>query len=157
MSRDKVQEPLEGIDEVQGPLAQWRQGRVPGQPMPQALWSAAVALAARHGVYAVARSLGLEFAKLKRLLEERDAPRPEEKERRPEAGRSRRRSVSVQQVEAGGFVEVDASGLFGQNARGAESAVVELFAADGARMRISLSGRAALDLPGLVSAFARRG
>jgi hypothetical protein len=157
MSRDKVQEPLEGIDEVQGRLAQWRQGRVPGQPMPQELWAEAVALAERHGVYAVARSLGLEFAKLKRLLEERSAPRLEANERGPKAGRSRRRCVSVQQVEASGFVEVEASGLFGQNAHGVDSAVVELFAADGARMRISLSGRAALDLPGLVSAFARRG
>jgi hypothetical protein len=157
MSRDKVQESLAGLEEVQGRLAQWRQGRVPGQRMPQELWSAAAALAQRHGVYTVARSLGLEFSKLKKFLQERDAQRPAEKERRPETSRARRRCVSVQQVEAAGFVEVDASRLFGQNAGMADSAVVELFAADGARMRISLSGRTALDLPGLVSAFAGRG
>lgn len=152
MSREKLLETLEGIEDVQGRLAQWRQGRVAGQAMPDELWSAAAELAARHSVYAVARSLGLEFSKLKKRVEQRQA----ELSKSPE-GRHPKRSAAVRTGNgASGFLELDASELFGEPA-GPTEAVVEMLAPDGARMRISLRGRAAVDLPGLVSAFARRG
>jgi hypothetical protein len=53
-------------------------------------------------------------------------------------------------------MELDASELFGEGPSPTE-AVLELFTPDGARMRISLRGRTAVDLPGLVSSFVRRG
>jgi hypothetical protein len=151
MSRDKVLEPLEGIEEVQGRLAIWRQGRIAGQAMPEELWSAAADLAVRHSVYAVARSLGLEFSKLKKRLEQRH---PELKKRLEQRLPKRREALRAG-LEASGFLELGAEELFGEPA-GPTEAVVEVLAPDGARMRISLRGRTAVDLPGLVSAFARR-
>ena len=152
MSRGKMQEMLEGIEEVQGRLAIWRQGRKSGQAMPEELWSAAADLAARHSVYVVSRSLGLEFNKLKARFEQRH---PELK-RSPEGRHPKKREATKLGLEAGGFLELDASQLFGEPG-GATEAVVELLGPDGARMRISLRGRAAVDLPGLVTAFTRRG
>ena len=138
MSQDQRYEALAGIEEVRGRLELWRQGRKAGQPMPEELWSAAVELAARHGVFAVARSLGLEFAKLKRLLEQRN-----------------HKPVRARSPKTAGFVELPAAGLLGAPDPLASGAVVELFAADGARLRISITGPAAVDLPELVSAFWR--
>lgn len=152
MSRDKVRESLEGIEELQGRLAIWRQGRIVGQAMPDELWSAAADLAARHSVYAVARGLGLEFSKLKARFEQRHA-----KPTKIHEGRQPKRKESIGAgLAAGGFMELNAAELFGESA-GPTEAVVEMLAADGARMRISLRGPTAVDLPGLVCAFARRG
>jgi hypothetical protein len=121
--------------------------------MPEELWSAAADLAVRHGVYAVARSLGLEFSKLKKRLELRH---PELKKTPKSRPPKRREAVQEAGPAAGGFMELDASELFGEVASPTE-AVLELLSPEGARMRISLRGRTAVDLPGLVSAFVRRG
>src|SRR5215468_6714270 len=96
MSRDWRQEPLAGSEEVKERLARWRQGRISGQPMPEELWSAAVEMAARYGVFRVARSLGLEFSKLKKLLEQRNA-----------------KPVRVRSAKPAGFVKLPAAGLLG--------------------------------------------
>ena len=138
MSQDKQQESLAGIEEVQLHLASWREVRRPGQPMPEELWSEAVEMAARHGVFRVSKSLGLEFAKLKKLLEQRNG-----KPRRARGGK------------VAGFVELPAAELLGGASAVASGAVVELFGSDGARLRISVTGPAAVDLPGLVAAFWR--
>ncbi len=153
MSRGTVRETLEGIEEVQGRLAIWRQGRKSGQAMPEELWSAAADQAVRHGVFAVSRSLGLEFNKLKSHFQRRHPELKKTPERRLP---KRREAVRAAGTAAGGFMELDASELFGEAASPTE-AVVELFTPDGARMRISVRGRTAVDLPGLVSALARRG
>jgi hypothetical protein len=42
--------------------------------MPKELWTAAVKVARRHGVYATARALGLEYNKLKRLAQSTGEP-----------------------------------------------------------------------------------
>jgi hypothetical protein len=153
MSRDREPRKLEGIEEVQARLAIWRQGRKAGQAMPEELWSAAAELAVRHGVFAVSRSLGLEFNKLKAQVERRH---PELKKAAKSHPAKRREAAPAAGPAGGGFLELDASELFGEAASPTE-AVVELFTPDGARMRVSLRGRTAVDLPGLVSAFARRG
>jgi hypothetical protein len=137
MSQDQRQEMLAGIEEVRGRLELWRQGRKAGQPMPEELWGSAVELAGRHGVFRVARSLGLEFAKLKKLLGQRD-----------------QKPVRTRGGKAISFVELPAAGLLGRAAE-AGGTVVELFGADGARLRISVTGSAAVDLPGLVAALWR--
>src|SRR5688572_12540744 len=109
MSQDQRQEALAGIEEVRGRLDLWREGRKAGQPMPEELWSAAVELAARHGVFAVARSLGLEFSKLKKLLEERH----QKPVRVSRGGKN------------AGFVEFEAADLLGAPTSVANGAVVE--------------------------------
>ena len=138
MSQDRHQESIPGIEEVRQHLAGWREVRRVGQPMPEPLWSEAAALAAEHGVFRVAKSLGLEFNKLKKKVQERD-------------GKPRRARAS----KAAGFVELPAAELLGAGSAKASGAVVELFGADGARLRISVTGPAAVDLPGLVAAFWR--
>jgi hypothetical protein len=82
----------------------------------------------------------LEYSKLKKRLEQLHPKQPQ----------SRRA-----EIEAIGFVELDPSRLLGAPAVSSE-AVVELFGVDGARMRISLPGHRAVDLPSLVGAFWRR-
>ena len=47
-------------------LEEWRGSHVRGQAFPEALWSAAGRVAQRRGVYLTARTLGLEYNKLKR-------------------------------------------------------------------------------------------
>jgi hypothetical protein len=139
MSQDtQQQETLAGIEEVRGRLQSWRQERRAGQPMPQELWAEAVEMAARHGVYRVSKGLGLEFNKLKKLLEQRNG--------KPRRARGQKTAE---------FVELPASRLLGAPSAVAPGAVVELFGADGARLRISVTGPAAVDLPGLVAAFWR--
>src|SRR5688500_4148989 len=78
MSEGKTREPLSGIEELKGQLAVWRQSRITGQAMPEELWKAAAELARRHSVFAVSRSLGLEFNKLKAHAQGR-APAPKKR------------------------------------------------------------------------------
>jgi hypothetical protein len=49
-------------------FAHWRTATPVGARIPEALWSQAVALAARHGVSQVATTLHLDYARLKRRL-----------------------------------------------------------------------------------------
>ncbi len=61
-----------GTEQTRRRLERWRQTRTAGMPMPEKLWAAAAKLAQRHGVYATARALGLEYNKLKRLSQSAD-------------------------------------------------------------------------------------
>ncbi len=47
-------------------MTRWRDTRPLGGRIPEALWSRAVELAARHGVAQVARALRLDYVRLKR-------------------------------------------------------------------------------------------
>lgn len=150
MNREKNEVALAGIEPVQRRIESWRQQRLPGSAMPEELWSAAAELAARHSVYAVSRRLGLKFDKLKRHLEQRH-PDKIVNRRAPKRGEPGGRTG----LEAGSFLELNAAQLFGQSPAELE-AVLELVAPDGARMRVSLRGQTAVDLPALVHAFGRR-
>ena len=61
------------VERVRQRIARWRQERTPGKPMPQKLWTAAAKVARRHGVAPTMRMLGLDYAKLKSLVQ-RAAP-----------------------------------------------------------------------------------
>ena len=61
------------VERVRQRIALWRQQRMPGKPMPQQLWTAAAKLARRHGVAPTMRMLGVDYAKLKSLVQ-RSAP-----------------------------------------------------------------------------------
>jgi hypothetical protein len=58
------------LAEAASALTRWRATRPLGGRIPEALWSRAVALAARHGVAQVARALRLDYVRLKRRLTE---------------------------------------------------------------------------------------
>jgi hypothetical protein len=118
--------------------ARWRSKRLKHSPMPEALWDAAVSLAREHGVWAVAKALGVSYATLK--------------ERTDRHGGRREGEGAAQRD---GFVEVNAAQLFGSAI--AEGIVVEFSSADGAKLLIRMPSSKGLDVVGLADAFWRRG
>jgi hypothetical protein len=124
------------VEAVRRRIDHWRRVRERHSPMPERLWTAAVSLAAEHGIYPIARALGLNYQTLKARL-----------------GRIARveRQAVVRPIE---FVEFDGAELVGSvKARGS---VVELSGTDGAKLVIRLEGRDGLDVLGLAEAFWRR-
>ena len=105
--------------------------------MPEGLWAAAVSLAREHGVWPIARALGVNYATLK----ERAAGIA------PDRGRIAARH--------GGFVEIDGAELIGS--ANAPATVVELTDAHGAKLTVRLPGADGLDVAALADAFWRRG
>jgi hypothetical protein len=65
-----------GMEPARRRLERWRKTRTSGVPMPESLWAVAVKLARRHGIYPTARTLGLEYNKLKRLVQSAGGPAP---------------------------------------------------------------------------------
>lgn len=62
--------PVTAVETLRARIAVWRTTRTHrGAPMPAALWTAAVALARRHGVGPMARALSLDQGSLKRRTE----------------------------------------------------------------------------------------
>jgi hypothetical protein len=122
------------IDETRRRVEEWRSGRAKWEPMPAELWEAATGLAGVHGVYAVARGVGVDYAALRRRVEERWR------------GEKGRRGAA-----ASGFVELDAAELFG--AKEAAGTVIELVGGDGSRLTVRLGTGSRLDVAGLVGAF----
>jgi hypothetical protein len=58
------------VERVRQRIERWRQARVPGAPIPPALWAAAAKAAQRHGVARTTRALGLDYNKLKLRVQE---------------------------------------------------------------------------------------
>ena len=59
-----------GMKEVRRRFEQWRRNRPSRRSaIPDALWSAAVAVARQHGRYATSRALGLDYGALKKRMD----------------------------------------------------------------------------------------
>jgi hypothetical protein len=124
-ARDEVDESaLKGVRDA---IGRWRRTRERRTRMPAGLWAGAVALARTHGTYRVARALRVDYQGLARRL--------------AEAGH---RGSDAKRVD---FVELRAADLLGG------STVVEVSAADGARLTIRVSGGSAVDAAALIAAF----
>jgi len=54
--------------ELRGRLAEWRSSHPRRSPLPEDLWSAAVELARKQGLYRTARALPIDYANLRRRL-----------------------------------------------------------------------------------------
>jgi hypothetical protein len=107
-------------------IARWRATRAyRGAAMPPALWSAAITLAQRHGLYTTARALHLDYGSLKTRV----------------AGAGARRET------ARTFVELPPA-----PATGLGACVIELDARHGRRMRIEVAGVTMADLVTLTQA-----
>lgn len=64
-----------GMEHLKIRFAQWRaQKRGRGERIPEHLWAAAVEAARGHGVHAVSRALRLEYAALRRRVEDTAGP-----------------------------------------------------------------------------------
>jgi hypothetical protein len=128
-----------GIEGLRDRIEGWRQSSPKSRNMPEELWKEASAAAKRLGACRVARALGVKYETLKQRVLANGA-----------AGFGGEATVLPSGTH---FIEL--TGLSGLSHTGADEAVVELAAADGARLTIRLKG-AGLDVVALVSAFRGR-
>ena len=118
----------------------WRSAHTGRLPIPQRLWTAAVALAGEHGVFHTAKVLRLDYSKLKQLLESSGAGVVT----RAAGVKSRR----IRSEAPPAFMELLASPTAGT----VSECQIELEGRRG-KMRIHWKGTAAPDLGGLGRAF----
>jgi hypothetical protein len=111
----------------------WRRTRTRRSPMPRQLWEGAVALTRTHGVYPIARALGVNYDSLKRRVVTETS------------GRGRAEAAAVSFVELRPSVPFDLS-------RPA-AAVVELSNRGGDKLAIHLSAGGDIDVTSLAAAF----
>lgn len=108
-----------GLKQTRRRIAHWRETRpYRGAAMPAALWSAAIALARRHGLYTTARTLRLDYGSLKKRL-----------------------NAASRCGSSPAFVELAPVAPLGLG-----PCVIELEAPQGARMRIEVTGVTVADL-----------
>ncbi len=67
-AKDPIEIPV-GVRRVCRRFERWRKGHKARLPIPEVLWSAAAESARQHGVFRVAKTLHLEYGKLKRMVE----------------------------------------------------------------------------------------
>ena len=109
-----------GLENTRRRVARWRERRpYRGAPMPAALWTAAVALARRHGLYTTARTLHVDYGSLKK----------------------RRDATRAHRVPAPAFIELPAAGPTGLG-----PCVIDLAGRRGRRLRIEVTGVTVADL-----------
>lgn len=123
------------LNQLRGAVERWRNTREKLGPMPPELWSAAVDLAAKHGLAPVVGIAGLGYVSLKKRLDQ-----------------SRGAAATVAQKPMR-FVEVDAQ-QFTQTLE-ATGPVVEFCEPDGRRLVIRFPGREPLSLPALLGSWRR--
>jgi hypothetical protein len=125
------------IQKLSRRFERWRSAHVGRLPIPERLWAAAVGLAREHGIFHTAKTLHLEYGKLKRLVE---SASPGAKARvAPKAARERRARSTAPPT----FVE-----LMTSPAVGLSECLIELEGRRG-KMRIQWKGTTAPDLGSL--------
>ena len=122
----------ESLQEIAARFTRWRETRMRGQHIPRHLWAAAVELATKHGVEAVAGVLRVDLERLKARLE-------------PAGERAQGSKGDAQ------FVEMRVAPATPSAQRC--DCTVELNNARGARMRVELNGDGLASLADLCSAF----
>lgn len=136
MGRDEGTAALGQVERVRRRIEQWRAARRSGMPMDEELWDAAVALARQYGVYAISRSLRVDYGALKRRVDQAGPPVDEPRD-----------------VGAPAFVELRGEEILSPAAAAATE--LELSRADGSRLVVRLAGRESLDLLALAAGFWR--
>jgi hypothetical protein len=125
----------ESLEQVEERFRLWREGRGCGDRIPQALWSAAIGLAGKHGVYRVSRALHLDYKNLKRRQQE-------------QAGGALGTTGNETR-----FVELTVSPAREPVAQRLCECTIELENPRGAKMRVELNGPGLAGLASLCSAF----
>jgi hypothetical protein len=118
------------IPQLQAQLEEFRATHPRRARLPESLWQSAVKLARRHGVYAVAHPLRLDYSKLKRQVNGSSAPRRRK-------GQAR-------------FVE-----LMGAVPARVDEYMIEFESLRGSKMRIHWNTSAPLDWAALLRAWRR--
>ena len=124
--------------ELREQVCEWRRTRTKLGAMPVELWEAAAGLAAKHGVYAVARAVGVEYSALRRRVEALDRP-----------GLAKRSEL------APAFVEFRS--LSPEGSTTPVETVLELSDGGKRRMTIRVGAGASMDIAQVVNAFWVRG
>lgn len=130
---------------LQERIADWRTTRRGGTAMPSDLWAEAADLARKHGTYAIARGLPVDFG----ALQQRVDAVPEVEGRQatgPDCPCSARDAVDGR-----AFVEVEPLLPFDEERVAGPR--IEMTRPDGARLVVRLCGGASVDLAGLAIAF----
>jgi hypothetical protein len=140
MSNKKVALGGGGLEELRGRFDDWRNRQDRGKVIPRELWDEAVAASKRLGPSRVARALGLNHQRLNQQIVARGGT---------EAGASRQEPRELQPV-AAQFVELGS--LAGLVPAAGEPMVVELVAADGARLTIR-TRQASASVLAMITAF----
>lgn len=130
--RGKLQATAADIEQVRELVDQWRKTRTTRTRMPEEIWAALVGLAAVHGVYGVARRLGVNYQGLKK---------------RVAAGSNKSGLVQAPRTK---FVEMGPVLSIGSASSGT---VVEVVGAAGNRLTVRLGNTAGLDVPALMREF----
>jgi hypothetical protein len=118
----------EAIAQLQRQLEQFRSAQPGRKKLPESLWQAAVELARRHGVYAVAHPLRLDYTRLKQRL----------------GGIANRRQKANQAA----FIE-----LLGDDSATLPECVIEFESANGSKMRIQWRAAVPPDWASLLRAW----
>ena len=67
----------EELLDLRARLAEWRKSHPRRSPLPEEMWTVAVELARRHGLYRTARALPIDYVNLRKRLNTTVAARPE--------------------------------------------------------------------------------
>jgi hypothetical protein len=127
--QSNVSEPLA---DLQAQLAEFRSTHPPRTKLPPSLWQSAAALARCHGLYAVARSLKLDYCTLKKHLSGSAECRDTRKKAQPK------------------FIE-----LIGATGHSVDEYLIEFESARGGKLRIHCKTNTPPDWPVLLRAWRR--
>ncbi|MGH7122254.1 MAG: hypothetical protein ACREFP_25225 [Acetobacteraceae bacterium] len=116
-------------------FAQWRGAKRGWGRIPPGLWSAAVDSGAKYGVHRTARSLGLDYAQLKRSIGSK-----------PQTVKEAAKTAVA--VKSARFVQLRAPAVLGTG-----ECVVEMENARGGKLRVQLKGGDLAGLAALTSGF----
>lgn len=123
------------IEDVRAQFEIWRNTRKSRQPIPDKLWQAAVDLSKNHSINTIAKTLRLDYTKLKNLTRKRpDHDLPIIKEISP------------------AFIELD----FGSSPTTAYECIIDINRSDGAQMKMQFKGSCYFDPLELCKAFWRK-
>jgi hypothetical protein len=140
-----------GLPGLQRQFQAWRARKGPGEAIPPNLWAGAAVLARRYGASRIALALGLDSHKLKQMSLGRW---PVRGSKRVGAQRGMQGKPSVAEIGTGTrFIELKAPAIASAPREG--EAVVEVLAADGARITLRLADSSPA-LPAVITALRGR-
>jgi len=134
---ENASSPGESLEQLGLRLKCWREARVRGQRIPAQMWTAAVQMARQLGVHRVAKVLHLDYERLKKRVQ-------------GAGGVAHAGKIGTRKVDTG-FVEMLVSPPTA--APGRCECALELENAQGAKMRMELSGNGLGALGAVCSAF----
>lgn len=148
---------LKQLSELRDEIFAWRKTRARRTRMPEELWSRAVALANEHGVWRVAQFVRVRFDTLKSRVESAGEASSSARCHDARPGRSGFVEMAIPPAAAAPIPLVDSKvgRASGAPSAATHSTIIELSAANGARLVIGLDKADALDVENVAAALWR--